>query len=278
MKKPPQGGFFCLKNHRDWLLLCIIIEASICVLFKMTQLNFGGEFMTNLRKTIIFIGLVMVSISGQTDYLSGMAAFAQDDYPRALLEWRPLAEQGQAEAQFNLGALYDQGLGVEQDRVQAASWYQRAAAQGHVQAQHNLAVLYANGIGIAQDYSEAVRWYRQAAARGLQEAQFNLGVLYENGFGTARDHAEAADWYQRAAEQGHTAAQNNLGVLYANGQGVPQNLAVAYAWYEAAAARGNAKARANRDQLILRLSAEQLVESQRLAEEYIQRYRPAPSP
>ncbi len=124
--------------------------------------------MTNLHKAVIFLGLVMVSIAGQTDYLSGMAAFARDDYQAALLEWRPLAEKGQAEAQFNLGALYDQGLGVQQDYTQAAVWYQRAAAQGHIQAQYNLAVLYASGLGVAQNYPEAMRWYRQAAIRGLK--------------------------------------------------------------------------------------------------------------
>lgn len=231
-------------------------------------------FMMLLHMILIFLILITSPVLGQTDYLGGMAAFARNDYQTALSEWRPLAESGQAEAQFNLGVLYDEGLGVKQDQTQAAHWYRRAAEQGHAQAQYNLAVLYANGLGLTQDYAEAAHWYRKAALQDLREAQFNLGILYENGFGVQQNYAEAAHWYRRAAEQAYIAAQNNLGVLYATGQGTPQNPAMAYAWYEVAAARGNAKARFNRDQLIQNLDPEQLQEGQRLAEEYAQRYRP----
>ena len=64
-----------------------------------------------LRTTLIFLILIMLPALGQTDYLSGIAAFTRDDYQTALSEWRPLAESGQADAQFNLGALYDQQFG-----------------------------------------------------------------------------------------------------------------------------------------------------------------------
>lgn len=255
-------------------ILCRFSLQPKALIIRSCYLNPVAEFMTHLHKALILLGLMIVSISNPTNYLSSGMAFARDDHQIALAEWQPLAEKGQADAQFNLGVLYDQGLGVARDYAQAAHWYQKAALQGYVQAQYNLAVLYASGLGVAQNYPEAVRWYRQAAMQGLKEAQFNLGVLYESGFGTVQDYTEAAAWYRQAAEHGHFAAQNNLGVLYANGQGVPQNPAIAYAWYEIAAAQGNAKARANRDQLIRRLSAEQLTEGQRLVEEYARRYLP----
>ena len=80
------------------------------------------------------------------------------------------AEQGDAEAQFNLGKMYDKGQGVRQDDVQAVQWYRRAAEQGYAKAQYNLGVMYANGEGVRQDYTQAVQWYRKAAEQGLAEA------------------------------------------------------------------------------------------------------------
>ncbi len=277
---------FCSRKFRNistlsWVAratrLCIEIAINyLDTSFRLETINDLKRWisMMLLRTTLIFLILIMLPALGQTDYLDGVAAFTRDDYQTALSEWRPLAESGQADAQFNLGVLYDEGLGVKQDQAQAVQWYRRAAEQGHAQAQYNLAVLYASGLGVAQDYAEAARWYRQAALQNLREAQFNLGVLYENGFGINQDYTEAAHWYRQAAEQGHIAAQNNLGVLYVNGQGVPQDLMVAYAWYEVAAAWGNTKARSNRDQLIRKLDPAQLKEGQRLADEYAKRYRP----
>lgn len=198
-------------------------------------------------------GLVLAATPVQADEMAGMAAFVKGDYRTASLEWQPLAEKGQAEAQFNLGVLYDQGLGVNTD---------------YAQAQFNLAVLHANGLGVAQSNAEAARWYRRAAVQGLSAAQFNLGVLYETGTGIIQDYRQAADWYRRAAEQGHAAAQNNLGLLYANGQGVTRDLVIAYAWYTVAAAQDNAKARFNRDQLARSLTPGQTQEGEHLAAEY----------
>ena len=230
------------------------------------------------RIALVLAGLLGVATPGQADYLVGMMAFARGDYRAALAEWRPLAERGQAEAQFNLGVLYDGGLGIERDYAQAADWYRRAAEQGHARAQFNLAVLYADGLGLARNYAEAARWYRQAADQGKAEAQFNLGVLYENGLGVIENRTDAARWYLLAAAQGHTVAQNNLGVLYASGQGIPQNSVAAYAWYDLAAANGNAKARFNRDRLVEILTPEQVLEGQQLSAEYAKRYRRWPSP
>ena len=76
-----------------------------------------------------------------------------------------VAEQGNAEAQFNLGLMYDNGQGVRQDYAQAVQWYRKAAEQGYAEAQFNLGVMYANGQGVRQDHAQAVQWYRKAASR-----------------------------------------------------------------------------------------------------------------
>ena len=156
-----------------------------------------------------------------------------------------LAKQGDANAQFELGWMYDEGDGVFLDDREAAKWYRLAAEQGHVDAQFNLGVMYDEGEGVSQDDGEAVRWYRLAAEQGRADAQFNLGVMYANGEGVPRDDRKAAKWYRLAAEQGVVIAQNNLGAMYANGEGVRRDDKEAVKWYRLAAARGHAVAQFN---------------------------------
>ncbi len=103
------------------------------------------------------------------------------DYATALKEWRPLAEQGDAEAQCNLGYMYKGGKGVPQDDAEAARWYRLAAVQGLDRAQFNLGIMYATGRGVQQDYVQAYLWFSLAAAQGHGSAQkFRDNVLAED--------------------------------------------------------------------------------------------------
>jgi len=137
-----------------------------------------------------------------SQYGQGMAAYNSGDYATTYRLWKPLADQGDAGAQYNLGDLYDYGQGVPQDYAQAAYWYRKAADQGYAPAQNNLGVLYDVGHGVPQDYAQAAYWYRKAADQGYAPAQINLGFLYEVGQGVPQDHAQAAYWYRKAADQG----------------------------------------------------------------------------
>ena len=101
--------------------------------------------------------------------------------------YRLTAEQGDAEAQFNLGVRYFHGRGVPEDIQEAIRWVRLAAEQGHAEARLSLGVLYDEGRGVPRDHEEAVRWYRLAAEQGHPEAQFNLGVSYDEGEGVARE-------------------------------------------------------------------------------------------
>ncbi|MCS1407836.1 MAG: Secretory immunoglobulin A-binding protein EsiB [Verrucomicrobia subdivision 3 bacterium] len=115
---------------------------------------------------------------------------------------RQAAQQGDAEAQFNLGMRYLQGVGVPQDDAEAAQWHQKAAEQGHARAQFNLGWAYDNGMGVPQDDVEAVKWYRKAAHQGLAEAQFNLGRMYYFGMGVPQNDAEGYAWYLLSKARG----------------------------------------------------------------------------
>jgi len=92
------------------------------------------------------------------------AAFGRGDYATAIRLIRPLADQGDAEAQLDLGAMYQNGQGVPQDYATAVRWFRKAADQGDAIAQNNLGLMYYNGQGVPQDYVQAHMWLNLAAA------------------------------------------------------------------------------------------------------------------
>ena len=136
------------------------------------------------------------------DFEEGFAAAQKGDFATALRLWKPLAEQGNSSAQYNLGLMYDNGRGVAQDYKTAVKWYTLAAQQGDADAQYNLGVRYGKGQGVAQDYKTAVKWYTLAAEQGLASAQSLLGMMYETGKGVAQDYVKAHTWFNISAIDG----------------------------------------------------------------------------
>ena len=108
--------------------------------------------------------------------------------------------------------------------------YKKAAEQGDADAQYNLGICYDKGDGVAQSYAEAVKWYKKAAEQGYAGAQNSLGNCYYNGNGVKQSYLQAVKWYKNAAEQGHAGAQNSLGNCYYKGNGVEQSYAEAVKW------------------------------------------------
>jgi len=130
-----------------------------------------------LTPSLFILFLFIWAISAHADYQAGMDAYNQGDYATALKEWQPLAEQGGADAQVNLGLLYDFGKGVPQDYGQARDWYLKAAEQGHALAQANLGVMYWMGPGVLQDYVQAHMWANLAAAQSQEQAPTLRNIL-----------------------------------------------------------------------------------------------------
>ena len=141
------------------------------------------------------------------------AAYERGDYAQALKILKPLAAQGVAEAQFNLGNMYDTGRGVTQDDKEAVKWWKLSAAQGHASAQFNLGIMYTNGKGVTQDFKEGMKWYRLAAEQGYADAQFNLGIMYENGKGVIQDYASAHMWWNLASSAGVADGAKNRDIV-----------------------------------------------------------------
>lgn len=120
----------------------------------------------SLSSTVLTLAAMLAAIPALADFQAGLDAYNKGDYTGAAKEWRPLAESGDATAQFNLGLLYLDGHGVPQSPMEAANWFRRAAEQDYVQAQHNLGAMYGSGQGVKRDYLQAYKWLNICAAKG----------------------------------------------------------------------------------------------------------------
>ena len=166
-----------------------------------------------------------------------------------------------AEEDFDRGwAAYTKG-----DYPQAVKWFRKAAEQGEASAQNNLGAMYAKGEGVPQNDAQALKWYRKATEQGYAGAQYNLGFMYDKGLGVRQDDAEAVKWYRKAAEQGYAGAQNNLGYMYGLGLGVRQDYVTALMWVNLAAAQGQELAIGIRDIAAKHLTPQQISKAQTLA-------------
>jgi hypothetical protein len=169
-------------------------------------------------KSILHIGIVFFVFVTLPSFVfadnledAHQAAFS-GDFKKAHQLWLVEAEEGNANAQYNLGITYSNGQGVPQDDKEAVKWYRLAADQGFKDAQYNLGVMYHHGLGVPQDYKEAVKWYRLAAEQGFANAQYNLGLMYYNGLAVLQSFEDAYAWWVIAAANGHEDARTNMEV------------------------------------------------------------------
>ena len=202
-----------------------------------------------LMRTIIILyvlfALWQISPALAQSFEEGRTAYEAKDYKKALEILRPLAEQGDSQAQVTLGIMYDYGRGVTADPEEAIKWYIKAAEQGIPVVQHDVGVKYFQGQGVKQDYLEAAKWWEQSANAGLADSQFNLGLMYYRGIGLKQNYTKAAELFQKAANQDHGDAQYSLAVMYAFGQGMDKNYEEALKWFRKSAAQGVPQAQFN---------------------------------
>ena len=152
----------------------------------------------SIKKIVTGLTLSLLLASGvasAADFNKGLEAAQSGDFKTALAEWTPLAEQGDSDAQSNLGVMYANGRGVPENDKTAVKWYTKAAEQGHANAQNNLGFMYRFGNGVPENDKTAVEWYTKAAEQGNAHAQFNLGVMYDKGEGVLTDTKRAYMWY-----------------------------------------------------------------------------------
>ncbi|WP_293624904.1 SH3 domain-containing protein [Salinisphaera sp.] len=179
---------------------------------KYTRSAWHGRLIRAAIRTAIMLGLAASAPAFGDDFSDAITAYQRGDYDTAHDLWAPLAEGGDARAQFNLALLYGNGLGRPLDRETARRWFEAAAEQGNVQAQYNLARMLQSGDGVQRDIGAAREWYEKAARKDFAPAQNNLALMYLEGQGMPRDRARAVRWFSRAA-QSNPEARNNLNGL-----------------------------------------------------------------
>ena len=126
---------------------------------------------------VLLLSLVCLVAPAWADFQAGMDAKNRGDFAKALREWRPLAEKGDARAQFYLGMLYENGDGVPEDFGKAREWYEKSAAQGDADAQFYLGLMSAFGRGAPLDLVQAHMWYSLAAGNGHARATLHRNDL-----------------------------------------------------------------------------------------------------
>ena len=154
--------------------------------------------------------------------------------------------------------------------VAAFHLHQSKANQDDANSQFNLALLYENGVGIYRDGRKAVYWYTKAAQQGHVEAQYRLGTVYRFGYGeevVQTDFKKAVYWITKASEQGHIEAQYNLGLMYEYGEEAPRDYIQAFFWYTKAVEKGHYFANEDRNKMLEKMSQSQIEEAQKLSKE-----------
>ena len=205
----------------------------------------------NLSRNLFLFPLLCIFILLQwssvwaANYEEGKKAYLDKDYEKALSILKPLAEQGDSQAQVTLGLMYDFGRGVRKDATEAIEWYIKAAEQGISVVQHDVGVKYFQGQGVEQNYLKAAYWWEQSANSGLADSQFNLGLLYYRGIGLEVDYQKASSLFISASEQDHPHAQYSLAVMYAFGQGLDKDYGQALQWFRKSASHDVAQAQFN---------------------------------
>ncbi|MEO1925582.1 MAG: SPOR domain-containing protein [Gammaproteobacteria bacterium] len=215
---------------------------KIIVQGRIIGINMG---MNNMFR-ILFSLLLLFSTSAYAGtYEEGKQAYLSQDYQRALEILKPLAENGNSQAQITLGLMYDYGQGVDKDPTESINWYRMAAEQGVPLVQHDIGVKYFQGQSVEQNYDEAAKWWEMSASAGIADSQFNLGLMYYRGIGIPKDYIKAGKLFDAAAAQGHGNAQYSLAVMYAFGQSKKKDYDTALKWFNKAAAQDVAQAQFN---------------------------------
>lgn len=219
-----------------------------------------------MGKVLLLLCLLVLSNIGLAGNKEGLDAWNREDYDTSFKELFPIAQRGDSLAQFMVGNMYANGLGVGKNISEAWKWYMKSAQQGHRAGQY--------AIGLNTDINlypeEAKAWLEKSANQGYAAAQYELGMRYLEGRGVLVNHVLATQWLRKSAmQQDAYQAQYNLGVCYAKGMGVPLDFVEAYVWFRLALENDYAAAK----RALVIAEAELTVEQKKEAEKRYQTFR-----
>ena len=229
-------------NKYIFILFMVSTSLILCVFF-MREGKIEYEKI-DILKTLAEQG----DKNAQTDlgFAYGHGVGIDKNYEKAFPWYKKAALQGSIPAQYNVGLFYEKGWGVTKNLELAREFYTRAADQGSSDAQVNLGVLYIKGLGGSIDYTKARQLFLAAADKQQSLGLYNLGYIYNYGLGVHRDEIQAAKWYKKAVKLGSMSAKNSLALFYANGYGgLPVDRKIALRLLESSACQGYAVAQNN---------------------------------
>ncbi len=173
---------------------------------------------------------------------TGKDLFYKQKYLEALPYLEDAANNGNDEAQFYVGLMFEFGYGVSINYEKAIQWYKKSVERGNPIAQNRLGEMYAQGVGVEANYSEALALFEKSSSQNYPKAFTNIGYMYYIGSGVDKDYKRALDYFLKAANQGEVNAQTYLGIMYSKGYGVNTNAVESAKWYQKAAEQGNNQA------------------------------------
>ena len=220
--------------------------------------------MKHIQRAILCLALISGSALGGP-FEAGLSALDREHYATAMRAWLKLANEGAAEAQNNIGHLYEQGFGVSQNYTEAMNWYRKAADQGLAEAQHNMGMLYYHGYGVAENQRTAASWFKRAALQDLVDAEYMLGLAYHEGKGVELNYQLAKHWFKKAALKAYGNAQFMYAFMLQAGAAGKSKPFEALIWSEVARLNGQPSTSDIADIAKLKLEDEQIGEAEKLA-------------
>ena len=220
--------------------------------------------MKHIQRAILCLALISGSALGGP-FEAGLSALDREHYATAMRAWLKLANEGAAEAQNNIGHLYEQGFGVSQNYTEAMNWYRKAADQGLAEAQHNMGMLYYHGYGVAENQRTAASWFKRAALQDLVDAEYMLGLAYHEGKGVELNYQLAKHWFKKAALKAYGNAQFMYALMLQAGAAGKSKPFEALIWSEVARLNGQPSTSDIADIAKLKLEDEQIGEAEKLA-------------
>lgn len=182
------------------------------------------------------------------------------NFDRAFALFLEEARTGNALAMYELGRIFEDGLGREEDMEQEQAWYTKAlhrflsveAQKPSRYVEYRIGKLYASGRGTEQDHLSAVDWFTKSAEQDFPYAAYELGKMYRDGHGVEKDALRAAAWFAKAAEQDNGPAAYALArLLLTGGEGLAKDIPAAVRWLRRSAEAGNQFAQYRLGKLLL---------------------------
>lgn len=169
-------------------------------------------------------------------YEDALLMVRNQEFGKAMSEFKLLAETGHAASQFSIGLMYHLGRGVERDEKTAYEWYKKAVLQRYAPAMNNMGMMYLNGEYVVKNEDVAFRLFEEASTDHVQ-ALDNLGRCFENGWGVQQDIGQAINFYQLAGDAGYMLGYFHIGQVYEKGYppDTPKDIDKAVSWYVQAA-------------------------------------------